>query len=81
MGAKNTDMTEFKSNLYRPNPSNHMLIALLQSPLSKVFLVAKRPFNLFPESKLNSRNSIIKAIVRHFYEWVSLCQLDSNSMF
>ena len=81
MGAKNTDMTEFKSNLYRPNPSNHMLIALLQSSLSKVFFVAKRPFNLFPESKLNSRNSIIKAIVRHFYEWVSLCQLDSNSMF
>ena len=81
MGAKNTDMTEFKSNLYRPNPSNHMLIALLQSSLSKGFFVAKRPFNLFPGSKLNSRNSIIKAIVRHFYELVSLCQLDSNSMF
>ena len=60
MGAKNTDMTEFKSNLYRPNPSNHMLIALLQSSLSKGFFVAKRPFNIFPDSKLNSKNSINK---------------------
>ena len=59
-GKKNTDMTEFKSNLYGPNPSNHMLIALLQSSLSRVskgFFVAKRPFNLFPETKLNSKGN------------------------